>query len=91
METPMLMMAFLVICLFLSATYVYLAWFKPDRFRKLWQPPESMKKLLGRNFGFLWRGGQSDYALWGTRLIGPLVTAIVLALLIAMLLDASTP
>ena len=91
MEFPLSLMGLLlVIGLLWSSAYTYLAWFKPDRLRTLRQPPKSIRRLLGNYFEFLCQESESDYALWVARLVGPLVTALILVLLIAMFLHASS-
>jgi hypothetical protein len=72
----------------LSSVYAYLAWFKPERLKELGQPPKLITNLLGRSFGFLWQGSQSDLAIWVARLVGPLVAAMILTFLVAMFLHA---
>jgi hypothetical protein len=89
MDFPLPLMGLLLTIGFVwSLTYTYLAWFKPHRFRALRQPPKSIRRLLGNFFDFLFPESESACALWAVRLVGPLVTGLILALLIAMLFHA---
>jgi len=87
---PSLMGLLLVMGLLWSSAYTYLAWFKPDRLRTLRQPPKFTRRFLGNWFEFFRQESESDYALWVARLVGPLVTALILVLLIAMFLYPSS-
>ena len=85
MEVPLLPLVLLALFAAYSVAFVYLAWFKPDLFRKLRQLRGPVRKMLHRGSDTPWQEEEFGCGLWGTRLVGPVVAALAIALLIAML------
>lgn len=76
----------LTILLFWSAANTYLAWFRPDMVRRHNRREERPAKVTKRMLGYFVHWGASDLTLWYTRLVGPIATIALLAMLVWILL-----
>ena len=85
MDMSLLLILLVALLVAYWGTIVYLAWFKPELLGKLRERPGAVTRFLSRISGKPYQEWKHSFALWTVRIVGPIATALVLALLVAML------